>query len=401
VNSLNGEDFAKLLLGTKRPEGEDLLRAIAKVYRRRGDWPAALPFIRELAHHTKPENASLREMTLVGRHGNKWDRQIGQNACDALSFGKGVRKTLQSDARHKTAFYAREAEDWIPGWRAMPIELPVPPGMFPHNVSICRLGDAVLAAQRCINYYIDNTGSHLTDWCGPYSRTFLLSVDPQSLQQKVCSELDSSPVFEDHRIFGFGGQLRTISVFINEEKVPEQWAGEALPSGKLGMQHLNHGWWKKAEKNWMPYVDTGHIRYVYAVAPTIILNDDASQHSIQATKFDADHLRGSTQLIPFEDGWLGVVHEVCRNPVWAQYVHRFAWWSKTMVLEKLSQAFRFATDTEIIGRRGYQYVMGLCWHPDEKRLLMSYQIDECRPFIGAFEAREVGPLLRSDMSWQT
>lgn len=81
---------------------------------------------------------------------------------------------------------------------------------------------------------------------------------------------------------------------------------------------------RKVEKNWMPCVDGEALRFVYSMEPLQVVEWDQSVHRTVPSAWDLPGatgvLRGGSQLLPFEEGWLAVVHERSARG----YVHRFA-----------------------------------------------------------------------------
>ena len=65
----------------------------------------------------------------------------------------------------------------------------------------------------------------------------------------------------------------------------------------------------KIEKNWMPFIEDGHLRVIYSTNPLVIL--DLSER-ISEVVWEGPGLTeswsGGSQLIPYLGGYLGVVH---------------------------------------------------------------------------------------------
>ena len=118
---------------------------------------------------------------------------------------------------------------------------------------------------------------------------------------------------------------------------------------------------RRHEKNWMPCADEdGGVRFVYSTSPLIVLDMDVSFHEVRVLpRADAipqvsSHIRGGSQLIAWQGGYLAVVHRVYRRPAvetgfnpmlssfWAKppagpavtYQHHFAFFDK--YLEKVT-----------------------------------------------------------------
>jgi hypothetical protein len=101
--------------------------------------------------------------------------------------------------------------------------------------------------------------------------------------------------------------------------------------------------------------------------------------SIAAAEF-----RGGTQAIDFDGGWLALVHEVLGGASEKQrvYHHRFVWFDAASTLQRVSRPFFFR-------KKGIEFAAGLAWHPDGKRLLISYGVDDGEAWIATVVASEV------------
>ena len=109
------------------------------------------------------------------------------------------------------------------------------------------------------------------------------------------------------------------------------------------------------EKNWMPIQDQPY-RYVRTSNPTQVISvrtmgetkviiDKPKQELGELDKFDM--IRGSSQVIPYKDGYIALVH-TCE--LWltanerkvARYLHAFIMWDKFFNIVKVSPTFNFA-----------------------------------------------------------
>jgi hypothetical protein len=105
------------------------------------------------------------------------------------------------------------------------------------------------------------------------------------------------------------------------------------------------------EKNWMPVLDREYT-YVKWTNPTEVVEFDPASGSCKTVilkdrkPFDTGDLRGGSQVVPFGDRYLAVVHEVClykseagrKN---ADYSHRFVLWDRDFELLEVSDPFKF------------------------------------------------------------
>ena len=92
---------------------------------------------------------------------------------------------------------------------------------------------------------------------------------------------------------------------------------------------------------------------------------------------DIGALGGGSQVIPFHQGYLAIVHEARQIPgrPTRYYLHRFVSWDADFNIVKISKPFGFHEKT-------IEYAMGLCRHPDGKRLIISYGFKDCEARLG-------------------
>ena len=120
------------------------------------------------------------------------------------------------------------------------------------------------------------------------------------------------------------------------------------------------------EKNWMPCVDGEELHLVYSVDPLIVMTLDHKKvafPSAMSIRPTTGHIRGGSQLVPWQGGWLAVVHQVHKpalttsgghNPLlgfWPTYnprvgppvvyLHRFAFFNRELTTVKLGGLFNF------------------------------------------------------------
>ena len=105
------------------------------------------------------------------------------------------------------------------------------------------------------------------------------------------------------------------------------------------------------EKNWMPVLDRPYT-FVKWTNPTEVVEFNPTDRTCKTIflsehkPFETSDLRGGSQVIPLDEHYLAIVHEVHlynseagkKN---ADYKHRFVVWNKDFELVEVSEAFKF------------------------------------------------------------
>lgn len=92
------------------------------------------------------------------------------------------------------------------------------------------------------------------------------------------------------------------------------------------------------EKNWMP-IPSEELSFLYSVSPWVILNSSGEIQSQSVGPGTA--WSGSSQFIPFDGKWLGVVHRRVKK---GSYVHAFVLMNEDLSFNRLSKPFVFHKD---------------------------------------------------------
>src|SRR5262249_54791780 len=95
------------------------------------------------------------------------------------------------------------------------------------------------------------------------------------------------------------------------------------------------------QKNWMAFVDSDDLRFVYLCDPTRIVDDQAATLAETPSRISAAGFRGGSALIDFAGGRLAIVHEMVEREGRRHYRHRFVWFDAELRLRGLSRPFYF------------------------------------------------------------
>lgn len=131
------------------------------------------------------------------------------------------------------------------------------------------------------------------------------------------------------------------------------------------------------EKNWMPIIDMPY-HFVKWTNPTEVVKYNPENNTTETVILSSSKdcpgcsdLRGGSQVIPFNGGYLALVHEVsfCQSEAKrknADYYHRFIVWDKNFELVRRSDRFNFMN-----GR--IEFACGMCVHNDKILITFGFQ----------------------------
>lgn len=201
------------------------------------------------------------------------------------------------------------------------------------------------------------------------------------------SELDIPPVWEfigleDARLVRWDGELYQTGVRRDTkpdgEGRMELSKLDVLPRSVREVSRLRiepPGAPTYCEKNWMPVVDLP-FHFVKWTNPTEIvrvnIEDGTSDTVFMGTAIHTDYdMRGGSQVIPYKDGRICVIHEVAlfTNELKqkdAYYYHRFVEWDKDWNIRRISDRFNFM-DARI------EFSCGLVVHSESFVCTFGYQ----------------------------
>ena len=336
--------------------------------------------------------------------------------------------------RSNRAFSAPSAESLF-GSTARPIEFSPDPGWNASNPSIYSDGERVRCIVRTVNYRIVD-GAYVTPpgdvvqedgpwkgWQVIRTRNFLLDLGADLKTTHATEIVDATgetrtayPVhgFEDARLFAWRGTwwaTATVCDF-TEEGRREIVLLQIGDDGRIARVDPMRGPWSvHAQKNWMPLIDGDVAQFLYATHPTTVLDlvdaDDrdvkrlawfAMEHGRYAVGAPADwqpslfaqhgRLRGGSQGVRVEGGWIFVVHDVAFPGGSGRiYLHRFVMLDDQHRLVSMTDPFYFE-------QLGIEFCAGLAQVGDA--LVASYAVNDGSARLGVFDWKAVRRALRKD-----
>jgi hypothetical protein len=148
------------------------------------------------------------------------------------------------------------------------------------------------------------------------------------------------------------------------------------------------------EKNWMPIEGRGGWLYMcHRDGHVVTVDDDATlaggYQLCQRSRSPhiARGYRGGSQLVPFRDGWLCLIHEVAVDAGQRVYEHRLVWFDNGLRLARHSQPFAF------VGTRGIEFAAGLAVVGD--RVIAAVGRHDAEAWLAEMQAEDAWQLLSS------
>ncbi|MBZ9668700.1 glycosyltransferase [Mesorhizobium sp. ES1-3] len=410
----------------QRPQRAEPLYDLARFYRDKGMNDACVLFAEAGLAIKRPEQdilfledyvyttGLLEEFAIAANYSRDPERKDrGFAACNWLALNRTIGEGPRELAWSNLFFYVQPAKTMMPSFSARPVGFTAPDGYRPSNPSVARLGDQIVLLQRTVNYTLaeDNLQYDTPGGAPVHTRNFLLRLNDELAIQSASEILPPVDMpepgygrvlgFEDMRLFAWRDELWGVSCV--RELTPEGWCEQVVAridekdSCRLTDWHpLQPAGPRVHEKNWMPQVKPGTagagaetLQFVYLCDPTRIVDERGATVSEIPPAIAAQRFRGGTQLIAFAGGWLALIHEVQWRPAEKRryYLHRFVWFDEANALRKVSRPFFF-------DKKGVEFAAGLAWHPDERRLLISYSVTDSESWIATVEEAEVRSLLQ-------
>ncbi len=418
--SLGDEDAFRriaLLAYNLRPHRAEPLYDLAKFHRERGQFETSALFCEAGLALPMPDKDILfiddfiyqvglpGEYAVAAHHSrDRARRERGAAACNRVALRRDIPVSPRSLARSNLMFFVDAAVAFMPSFTAQPVGFVPPAGWRASNPSIAQYGDALFLLQRTVNYRIVDGRYETIDKSPITTRNFLLRLSNDLSVQSAAEILPPEDLpppawrweigFTDARLFRWHDDWWCTSTVRQLDR--EGWCEQVL--ARIGdgptSDFMRLRDWRvlrpegprQHEKNWMPLVDGDTPRFIYLCDPMRIVDEWARTVSETKPPVAIENFRGGSQAIPFDDGWLAVIHEVTFIENRRRYHHRFVAFDHALAVRRISRRFCF-------DKQAIEFAAGLAWHPDARRLLISYGVGDREAWIGAVDADDVRRLL--------
>lgn len=419
----NDDEFVKQMLKAfnMRPARAESLYQLANHSRLKGDNGTATMYADMALHTPKSTDAlfvdtfktSIGPMEEFGICGFYLEhrRKEAFEITSALSIMGDAPGGTRDTARANMYFYLPFLKDIAPSfeWETMKVFEPAI-GYTPMNPSVANHNGQLWCVVRHVNYTMDNDGRYLikdtngeaNDSNPINTRNVLVRLDEnlKAISQSEILPSTSQPAplfkpvigFEDMRLFTTGAYASLWTSSCVREMNAEGYCEQVLARihrHDVEPQLTDVTRMLRAprvyEKNWMPI--TGRLMFMYRLGH--VIDAEAKDVKVHPDKVDVGGISGGSQVIPFGDGWLCVVHEARAlpdTPHKRYYYHRFVSFTHDFKISHVSLPFCF--NDKLI-----EFCAGLCWHPDGKRLVISYGWQDKEARIATIHHHDVEKLL--------
>jgi glycosyltransferase involved in cell wall biosynthesis len=396
-----------------RPSRAEPLYELAKYYRERGDHAASLLFSKAGVNIPRPNDVlfvndfvyshGLRYEYAVEGYYDEAERNRAFQVTDDLALDPTCPADLRWSARSNLYWFTKPLSHYCGSFKDRQINFLPPRGYTAMNPSIEVCNGKIKCNVRAVNYKIDEHGRYMIGDKGCQeapidTRNFVLTLDDSLDTQKVSEVIWHRPEatfplvtgLEDIRLWRFHGEM-----YFTATVREQNYHGHCqMVQGKLvhdiDDKYMMVDDWKvisdgdKPEKNWMPMpANGGAPRFMYRCDTVTIPEGLKRVATVHPVKIDVNNISGSSQLIEFKSGLLGIVHEAATGPDGKRtYWHRFAWFEKDGMLRRLSLPFVFLD-------RQIEFCAGLAYHPNRNDLIISFGVRDAEAHLATVSIEEV------------
>lgn len=400
-----------------RPTRAEPLYELAKFYREKGDNAAALLFATRGLTLKRPNDVlfvndfvyawGLRYEYSIAGYYDDAERPGALAVTNALALDPACPDAYRRSARANLYWHTKPLAEYAPSFVARRLDTQLWPieGYTAMNPSVTNHAGYLKCNVRYVNYRIDEHGRYLINGtqspAQPHApidtRNMVVTITPRMevtgpgcpvVWDRPAPEFNLVTGLEDVRLWSHRGAL-WFNACVRERLphgTPQQMIGRLdYDYGALvcNPRPISDG--STCEKNWMhiPGLLPGP-NFVYRLG-TIIRDDGVKVHL--PTPFHTGDISGSSQCIPFNNGFLAVVHEAITGPNGKRtYWHRFAWMSLDGTPRRISKPFVFFD-------RQIEFCAGIAVHPDNQSLVLSFGVRDEEAWLCTVDQLHVSAML--------
>jgi hypothetical protein len=332
----------------------------------------------------------------------------GRRACERLLARPDLTDEIEHMARTNRTWYTPTLDE-LASVRHQRIDIePAHEGWSLFNPTVAAHGGDLVALVRSSNYKIVDGRYEMPAADGGCIRTENVLVRLRPDLTVASARVVTGPDYprtgfavtglEDCRLrytqtgIGVSATVRDVSPFDGRCRIAtaDLDLRAATVSGLRVLDGINV---QEHEKNWMPFLGerggwlyaSNHNGHVVTVDPNGSIPGAWQISQRRPSPAVAKRFRGGSQLLQFDEGWLGLVHEVAGLGSRRVYEHRFIWLDADLELRRVSPAFAFRE------RQAIEFAAGLAINGH--RLVASYGVRDAEAWITAIEADDLRRML--------
>jgi tetratricopeptide (TPR) repeat protein len=390
------------------PKRADSLYKIANYYRLHGENELAYIFAKYGVNIPYPIDQSLfpfpplkiyefdEELSIAAYYTRF--RKDGYTAINDLILAKEeIPWHVKEQAYRNILFYVEK----LPAhFKRIEIELPFIEGStderyHPMNPSIQKTKNGYEVICRAVNYTqigakifntVDTTGIfHTKNFLLNYDKDFRLLKQHEIIENLPRKKIPAFNIdgLEDCRIFEFKDRFWFTCTTCDTNPTGDRQISlcrlEKKPTGANiyveALTPLIGTDLSRCEKNWLPFVENDQLLMVYSYDPFVIYRPNLETGECETvvhieTDHDFSRFRGSAAPIPFDEGYLILVHEVSTLPEYYRcYLHRFLYLDKNFKIARQTIPFVFM-------HQGVEYCCSMTLDHSGKQLILPIGIED-------------------------
>jgi len=262
---------------------------------------------------------------------------------------------------------------------------------FPSNPSIYKHKDGFVANIRFVTYYVlENQYLHTTSDNTINTENALVFYDNNMVELRRVRITDTRNRYytmikgiEDLRICHYDGKYVTFIATVVDYQPEFYRVMPRMVSGKINVETgLIEEYFMpqikfegRCEKNWVPLLGSDEFVYQFGShdIELVVPSKDKFESRTVSQTLNLDNLRGSTQVVPYKEGYITVVHEVYQlsneQKDRRRYIHRFVELDSNLLALRCSSPFKYSDE-------GIQYIAGLCYDDNNDRFIFSGSVND-------------------------
>lgn len=299
-------------------------------------------------------------------------------------------------------FYTQSITDLYPKTQINKINVKLPKGWLACNPSLTKIGKSIILCLRTVDYitHVDtgtysypNGSANTTNWIIEDFSTKI--TKNKKIKIDFTDEVDLDQ-FYDFTVNG----LEDMKIFtIGNKRYGVATSRQLHQDGKacMALCHFNNQWqitkvlelrgWEdeKYQKNWMPFIHSGQLHFVYFCDPLTVLKANINTGVVQLVYKEENqnyrnNYRGTSKGVKWQNGWLFVVHETTHEYLQQTksyhrtYIHRIIYMDRDFNIQAFTKPFWFK-------EQSVEFALGLEWSKDKRNLLIGFGYEDKEAYI--------------------